>query len=398
VSHNIQFENLSESDLVVDAIYEGGTQGNMGAEPIHKILPVGNESGFRIRNLSPKNKKKVLVVLYSSLDDDDWPDSIDTTLGILTYFGDNKKPGKALHDTSKGGNKLLSEYFNIIHNDEVANDQIPPFFIFTKCPTVKSGRSVQFRGVVVPGHPSLTSIQDLVAIWKTTDGQRFQNYRSTFSILNIPVVSREWIKDILAGNHNSDNAPQAWKTWVEKSTYKILTSEPTTNIRSIADQKPNKTQSKIIDLIHQHFEDQNNQFQGFEPFAAKIFEMHDDRVIIDEITKRSRDGGRDAIGRYRLGMNKDPVYVEFALEAKCYKRGGSVSVKDTSRLISRIRNRQFGVVVTTGVIGGQALKEARVDKHPIIFITGKDIAEILISHGYSSIKSVKLLLKSFEVQ
>ena len=218
MTHNIPFENLSESDLVVDAIYEGGSQGHMGAEPIHKILPgISNQSGFRVRKL--KNGSRALVVLFSSLDDDDWPDSIDTTLGILTYFGDNKKPGKALHDTSKGGNKLLSEYFNIIHNDEVANDQIPPFLIFTKLPTAKSKRSVQFKGVAVPGHPNLTSTQDLIAIWKTTDGQRFQNYRSTFSILNIPVVSREWIKDILAGNHNSDNAPQAWKAWTEKSVH-----------------------------------------------------------------------------------------------------------------------------------------------------------------------------------
>ena len=62
MTHNIPFENLSESDLVVDAIYEGGSQGHMGAEPIHKILPVGNESGFRIKNLSPKIKKKAEIV------------------------------------------------------------------------------------------------------------------------------------------------------------------------------------------------------------------------------------------------------------------------------------------------------------------------------------------------
>ena len=396
MTDNIPFENLSESDLVVDAIYEGGTQGNMGAEPIHKILPgISNQSGFRVRKL--KNGSRALVVLFSSLDDDDWPDSIDTTLGILTYFGDNKKPGKALHDTSKGGNKLLSEYFNIIHNDEVANDQIPPFLIFTKFPTAKSKRSVQFKGVAVPGHPNLTSTQDLIAIWKTTDGQRFQNYRSTFSILNIPVVSREWIKDILAGNHNSDNAPQAWKAWTEKSIYKVLTSEPTTNIRSIDDQMPDtKTKSKIVDLVYNQFKANPHDF---EDFAAKIFAMDDDRVIIDEITRRSVDGGRDAIGRYTLGMRNDPVHVDFSLEAKCYRPGGStVGVRDVARLISRIRNRQFGVMVTTSVIGKQAYKEVREDKHPIIFISGKDIAEILISHGYSSIKSVKLLLKSFEAQ
>ena len=73
MTHNIPFENLSESDLVVDAIYDGGSQGNMGAEPIHKILPgISNQSGFRVRKL--KNGSRALVVLFSSLDDDsfDW--------------------------------------------------------------------------------------------------------------------------------------------------------------------------------------------------------------------------------------------------------------------------------------------------------------------------------------
>ena len=65
MSHNIPFENLSESDLVVDAIYEGGSQGHMGAEPIHKILPgISTQSGFRVRKIE---NSRALVVLYSSL-------------------------------------------------------------------------------------------------------------------------------------------------------------------------------------------------------------------------------------------------------------------------------------------------------------------------------------------
>jgi hypothetical protein len=45
----------------------------------------------------------------------------------------------------------------------------------------------------------------------------------------------------------------------------------------------------------------------------------DQRVIIDEITRASVDGGRDAVGRYLLGLSDDPVYAEFSLEAKCYR-------------------------------------------------------------------------------
>ena len=123
--------------------------------------------------------------------------------------------------------------------------------------------------------------------------------------------------------------------------------------------------------------------------------MHDRRVIIDQITRASIDGGRDAIGRYVLGLDDDPVYVEFALEAKCYSPGiggtevNTVGVRHISRLISRLRHRQFGVLVTTSAIARQGYEEVRVDRHPIVFIAGKDITEILIQNGHNSPESVK---------
>jgi hypothetical protein len=122
---------------------------------------------------------------------------------------------------------------------------------------------------------------------------------------------------------------------------------------------------------------------------------HDQRVIIDQITRASIDGGRDAIGRYVLGLKDDPVYVDFALEAKCYspRIGGSeantVGVKEISRLISRLRHRQFGVLVTTSAIARQGYEEVRDDSHPIIFISGKDITDILIQNGHNSPESVQ---------
>ena len=91
--------------------------------------------------------------------------------------------------------------------------------------------------------------------------------------------------------------------------------------------------------------------------------MHDRRVIIDQITRASIDGGRDAICRYVLGLDDDPVYVEFALEAKCYSPGiggtevNTVGVRHISRLISRLRHRQFGVLVTTSAIARQGYEE-----------------------------------------
>ena len=84
----IEFNNLSDTDLYRNSLCKGGALNNLSSEPISKILPVGNQSGIRfkgtIENLS-------LVVLYSTFNDLDWPDSLDGE--ILTYFGDNKSPG-----------------------------------------------------------------------------------------------------------------------------------------------------------------------------------------------------------------------------------------------------------------------------------------------------------------
>ena len=48
-----------------------------------------------------------------------------------------------------------------------------------------------------------------------------------------------------------------------------------------------------------------------------------------------------------------------------------------SRLISRIRYRQFGIMITTGYVDGQAYAEVVEDGHPILIVTASDIAAIL---------------------
>lgn len=148
----------------------------------------------------------------------------------------------------------------------------------------------------------------------------------------------------------------------------------------------------MLSIIHDYFI-RDEKARMFEYFAAKIFSMTDQRVIIDEVTRGVVDGGKDAIGRYKIGLNNDPIFTEFALEAKCYQPGfikkiNTVGVKETSRLISRIRNRQFGVLVTTSAIAQQAYEEVREDNHPIFFISGVDIINILIEKGINTPKTL----------
>jgi hypothetical protein len=175
-----KYDELADADLVVDAIYEGAANASVSAEPLSRIIPgIGNMGGFRG---SGRGADKRIVVLYTSGEDTDWPDTIDSSTGQFTYFGDNKSPGFELHETPRGGNRILRRVFGLLHEGAV-RAKIPPFFIFQKYPTDASARSVQFKGVAVPGAPALPATSDLVALWKSTDGARFQNYRAIFTIL-----------------------------------------------------------------------------------------------------------------------------------------------------------------------------------------------------------------------
>ncbi|MXY22221.1 MAG: restriction endonuclease [Dehalococcoidia bacterium] len=388
------YESLSTADLIVDAIYEGQEGGQLAGEPLsHLLAGIGNLGGFRS---SGKGEDKNLVVLNSSGEDRDWPDTLDLSTGRFFYYGDNKRPGHDLHTTHKGGNRILRRVFDMLHGDPPIRNRIPPFLIFTKHSTRLSARSFQFRGLAVPGYPNLPATEDLIAIWKTTDGNRFQNYLATFSILDVPRVTRAWLDDLRDGNQDSRHRPLAWKDWVDTGSYAILKSEGTITIRERDAQLPDSpTKCAILEVVWEHFQDQPT---AFEAFAARLYGIHDQRVIIDEVTRTTRDGGRDAYGRYLLGLHEDPIYAEFSLEAKCYRpplngeRGHSVGVRQVARLISRIRHRQFGVLVTTSYVGRQAYEEIREDRHPIVFICGKDIVDILTTSGLNTPAMVKSFL------
>ena len=258
-------------------------------------------------------------MLYSSLEDRDWPDGLDGATGLFVYYGDNKRPGHDLHDTPRRGNELLRAVFADIHASPPLRADVPPFFVFTKHPTTRSRRSVQFRGLAVPGARSISANADLVAIWKSTEGQRFQNYRAVFTVLDAARISRQWIEELRAGRPLGAHAPKAWRDWVKSGKYAALQAEPTLQYRTTAQQLPQTAlEQEIVAAIYHYFRQHPT---AFENCAASLAQMMDPNIIIDQVTRAAVDGGRDAVGRYRVGPQSDPVEMEFALEAKCYSPG-----------------------------------------------------------------------------
>ncbi|MES2675509.1 MAG: restriction endonuclease [Pseudomonadota bacterium] len=376
-------ENLSQQDLHVDCVYGGSRNGNYSDDPLPKLLGVDNGAGFRCLG-SPRTSINSLnlLVLQTNFSDLDWPDHIDIENGLFTYYGDNRTPGE-LHDTERDGNKILRNLFDYSHNKN--ESAFPPILLFGK---TGNYRDTRFLGLAVPGAKGMSSDEDLVAVWRaTTDGIRFQNYKALFTILNVPVVLREWIVDARNGNAlTSVHAPKTWLDWINKRKYKPLITESQTLIRTPKQQTNlSKSEKLLIEFIHSYFNDEPTKF---EAVAAEIISFTMPNIHSVEITRPWRDGGRDAIGKYRVHQGAGGIDVDFAMEAKCYALGKGVGVKEVSRLISRLRHRQFGVLVTTSYLADQAYKELVSDNHPVVVLSAIDIATILI-RKFSSVEKIK---------
>src|SRR5262249_30104750 len=154
-----------------------------------------------------------------------------------------------------------------------------------------------------------------------------------------------------------------------------------------AEQLPKTPEGReILEIIHDHFAERPTDF---ERYAAALARMMAQSIVSIDVTRPWMDGGRDAVGHYRIGTDADAIKVEFALEAKCFGTEHGVGVKATSRLISRLRFRQFGIFVTTSFIDHQAYEEIRQDGHPVVVLSGSDIVHLLSDKGIATSRAVR---------
>jgi Restriction endonuclease AspBHI N-terminal/Restriction endonuclease len=368
-------QDLKQTDLEIDKIYGGSRNGDASDDPFPALLGLDSGAGFRVLGSKSSTNGLKLLMLKTNFAHPDWPDKLDRETGLFTYYGDNRKPGD-LHQTGRKGNLILRNLFETAH-DPTATDYFPPILIFGGLGE-GTYRDVKFIGLAVPGAEGLSADDDLVAIWRnggTNHDQRFQNYRAQFTILDVPKVSREWIQDIQAGRVvSSPHAPSAWTRWLKHRKYTPLCAPASIEIRSKSQQiGMSEDDRRIISLIYERYDDAYD----FEKCAMEIARLMMPKIRAIELTRPWRDGGRDAIGYYSIGEDHSRVDVEFALEAKRYSLNSGVGVKPLSRLISRLRHRQFGVLVTTSYLSDQAYKELKDDGHPVVVISAADIVRVL---------------------
>ncbi len=253
-----------------------------------------------------------------------------------------------------------------------------------------NGRDMQFLGLAAPGNRNLSSDRDLVAFWRSMGDKRFQNYEAYFTILDTGKneIPRIWLEKLINDHENSlAYAPPVWRNFIEKGRSGI-TPLKAPKIFKI----PNKYEQLQCDIEGEQCLDQIRHYykafpQDFEACATDLIMKMDTNFVEFNLTRPWRDGGRDAIGRYMIrqpGYANHPLTIDCALEAKCYSKTSSVGVKQMSRLISRIRYRQFGIMITTSYVDKQAYKEVVEDGHPILVVSATDIASILRKNSIHS--------------
>jgi len=143
--------------------------------------------------------------------------------------------------------------------------------------------------LIVPGASDITSTEDLIAIWKSSQNQRFQNYKAVFTILDISNIPRSWIEDIREGNVLSSNCPEVYSNWVLSGAYNPLISPRTIQYRTIDQQTPQTSlEESIILSIYNYF---SGKPTVFEHCAAELIRMYDPRFMVDQITRTTADGG-----------------------------------------------------------------------------------------------------------
>lgn len=271
----IKFEALKETDLIVNAIYEGGNNGNMSDEVLSKLMRCRNSAGFRIKG---SKSKLQYVTLYSTGDHSDWKNIFNRQNSEFIYYGDQDKINRDIHDTPTKGNEVLKRTFKNLKEDNRFN--IAPFFIFEK----EEKRNVRFIGIAVPGSKN-RSIEDCleVVILNKAEGQ-IKNYKAIFTVLDVPKINRNWLKDLEDDNGlTSQYVPLKWKSWVENGQYNTLLAKDIEE-DPVRQQDLNKLRSEK-DLI------ENININEFSDLIANIDKLEFEITYKPIDNKKQEDSG-----------------------------------------------------------------------------------------------------------
>jgi hypothetical protein len=365
--------------LLIDGSYRNTGNPNSTTDQFYRFFTfagksLNNTSGFKPKSRANGSTSIVncaFCVIVTNLGEPEWPDSLDPRTGILTYYGDNRKPGTSVDETNIKGNVLLKHVFERLHQDD--RKAICPFLYFESFDGA-GGKYMRFKGIAVPGAQGL-KVDDLTGVWRRTGKERFLNYKAIFTILKDETVPREWLDQLVQGVPalKAHGCPPNYAKWIKTGKYEPLVTEETPKPRSAKDQEPKLgLETEIVEKLR------SLTAREFEHAVRDLLELMG--YIEPQVTPAVRDNGRDVIAQFRVGYGDHSLILDVSCEAKRWGKGNTIGVAEVARLVSRLRHKDFGVFITTSTFNNQAQKELIADGHHVILIAGGDIAKILIEH------------------
>lgn len=214
----IEFEDLSNANLIGGCVYKGGPQGGLVGEPISKIFKlkglngIGNQSGIRRSMVQVKNRTNELafMVIVNRNSEEEWKNTYNAETKILTYYGDNRTANNYYLNTKQNGNKAFEEIFSQAFSNDYRRYKLAPIFYFEK--PGKSG-DVRFVGLALPFVRGFTKDKCL----QLKNFGEYENLVAHFTVIEDIEIEREWFYDLKNGlKINSPYQPDIWSDFLRE--------------------------------------------------------------------------------------------------------------------------------------------------------------------------------------
>lgn len=216
--YRYRFEDLEFADFISGSVYES-RGGGFANEPLHQLFKlegykaVGTQSGIRRSKVEVKGiDTEAYIVIVNTHEVEEWKNEYNQMTRILKYYGDNRTPGKEIHDTKQKGNLTFKKVFDLAYGGEASRSKLPPIFYFER---YGPRSDMKFIGLAVPYVSGKTREEALNVNTYSTEGGTFENYEASFSIIDALHIKREWLTDLKLNRQSySPFAPVEWMDFI----------------------------------------------------------------------------------------------------------------------------------------------------------------------------------------
>lgn len=358
-------------------------------------------------------KRRPAILIASSphkrgTEETPWQDFFDTDNGHIRYFGDNKSPGQDPATTP--GNKALLNAFRLAHSHDKQDRLLtPPLLFFRR--VSHEGRTKGFPEF--QGFGVIRSV-DLLTQWDNKQDRSFTNYAFDFVVLSMEAEHESFDWDWIQRRRNSrltllqadECAPASWRKWVRTgavSLDKLRRRVSKLSIKPAEDQKPTPgtSQYDILQEVYKYYEGKKHRFEALaEVIAERVVGADYGIYRRGWITTASGDRGVDFVASVKLGSGFSATDLIVLGQAKCESPNSPTSGVHIARTVARLQRGWVGVYVTTSYFSEPVQQEVIEDRHPIVLIHGKRLAQEVseIIHDSDRYESVSDFLNELDAE